>query len=272
MERSTSWVDTPPHPTHGALDFHFGNLVASAPEPLARERSTTALVSLTLHAVLIAALVLVPLFVQDSLPVPDASLRAFFVTPPDLAPAPPPPPPPAAARTSPRQQTAPPKPVEPGAFTAPVAMPDAIIPEQGLDLGVEGGVPGGVEGGIPGGVVGGVVGGLPTNLAPPPLPARVVRVGGAIVAPKLVKRVAPVYPELAAQARLNGLVIIEAQVDTNGVVKSVKVLRGAPLFDEPALEAVRQWRYQPLLLNGERMEFIVVVTVVFNLKNPTATE
>jgi protein TonB len=98
-----------------------------------------------------------------------------------------------------------------------------------------------------------------------------VRVGGAIVAPKLVKRVAPVYPELAAQARLNGLVIIEAQVDTNGVVKNVKVLRGAPLFDEPALEAVRQWRYQPLLLNGERMEFIVVVTVVFNLKNPTAS-
>lgn len=272
MEHSPDWVTVTatPHAAHTRPhDFDFGSLVVSAPEPLLKERSTTALFSLGLHALLIAALVLVPLFLQEVLPEPDASLRAFFVTPPELAPAPPPPPPPAVGARSSTRPATPPKITDPGAFTAPTVTPDSIVPEPGLDLGVEGGVPGGVEGGIPGGVVGGVVGGLPANLPAPALPARVVRVGGVIIAPKLVKRVAPIYPELATQARLSGLVIIEAQVDTDGVVESVKVLRGAPLFDEPALEAVRQWRYQPLLLNGERMKFIVVVTVVFNLKNPS---
>ena len=54
-------------------------------------------------------------------------------------------------------------------------------------------------------------------------------------------------------------------MDTHGQVKAVPVLRGAPLFDEPAVAAVQQWRYQPLLLNGVPTEFILTVTVVFNL-------
>ena len=116
---------------------------------------------------------------------------------------------------------------------------------------------------INGGVLGGVVGGLPA--APPPAPPAVVRVGGNIRAPKLVHEVHPVYPELAIQARLSSLVILEARVATDGRVESVKVLRGSPLFDEAAMEAVKEWRYQPLLLNGQPTEFIVTVTVAFNL-------
>ncbi len=98
--------------------------------------------------------------------------------------------------------------------------------------------------------------------APPPT---VVRIGGSIVAPKLVRQVKPAYPSVATQARVRGLVILEAQVDVHGAVKSLKVLRGPPLLEEAAMEAVRQWRYQPLLLNGEPREFILTVTVVFNL-------
>jgi protein TonB len=60
-------------------------------------------------------------------------------------------------------------------------------------------------------------------------------------------------------------VIVEAQVGTNGQVKTVTILRGIPLLDDSALAAVRQWRYQPLLLNGEPTEFILTVTVTFNL-------
>jgi protein TonB len=93
----------------------------------------------------------------------------------------------------------------------------------------------------------------------------VVRVGGGIVAPRLVQRVDPEYPALAMRARLKAVVILEAQVDTRGQVKSVRVLRGAPFFDEPALAAVQAWRYQPLLLNGVPTEFILTVTVAFNL-------
>ncbi len=108
-------------------------------------------------------------------------------------------------------------------------------------------MPGGVEGGMPGGVVGGIIQGLPTE---PPQPT-VVRIGGKIVAPKLVRQVKPAYSNVAAQARVRGLVILEAHVDVHGAVKSVKVLRGPPLLEEAAIAAVRQWRYQPLLLDGE---------------------
>ena len=109
------------------------------------------------------------------------------------------------------------------------------------------------------------MGGLPA--APPP-PTRVVRVGGAIVAPKLLKKVPPVYPPLASQARISGSVIVEALVGVNGQVRSVTIVRGLPLLDEAALAAVRQWRYQPLLLNGEPTEFILTVTLNFNINQP----
>ena len=87
-----------------------------------------------------------------------------------------------------------------------------------------------------------------------------------MAAPKLVRRVEPVYPELAIASRAAATILLEAQVDTHGVVKTVRVLRGHPLFDESALTAVRQWRYQPLLLNGQPTEFILTVTVLFNIR------
>jgi protein TonB len=145
---------------------------------------------------------------------------------------------------------------------APIEIPEQVMPETGLDLGIPGGVEGGVEGGVPGGVVGGIVGGLPDA---PRAPTRAVRVGGHIHAPKLVHRVAPEYPPLALQARVGGLVILEAEVAENGRVRTVTVLRGHPLLDAAALEAVREWRYQPLLLNGQPTPFILTVTLTFRL-------
>jgi protein TonB len=155
-------------------------------------------------------------------------------------------------------------PLTPSAFVAPLDVQPLVAPSEGLDLGgVEGGVSGGVEGGMPGGVVGGVIGGLPLETPPPP--RKLVRVGGAIVAPKLVHRVAPAYPELAALTRIHGVVILEATVDEAGRVQSVSILRGQPVLQEAAVEAVKQWRYQPLLLNGEATPFILTVTLNFNL-------
>jgi len=214
--------------------------------------------------VLIAAAILLPLLWYDVLPAPGEAVRAFFVSPPDLAPPPPPPPPPPAGVRPLTRTPVAPRPLEEARFVAPVEVPAEVVPEESLDLGVEGGVPGGVEGGVPGGVVGGIVGGLP---AEPVQPTRVVRVGGMIVAPKLAHKVDPVYPALAAQARVSAILILEAQVDTRGYVKEVHVLRGQPLFNDAALEAVRQWRYQPLLLNGTPTEFILTVTLVFNIRN-----
>ena len=147
---------------------------------------------------------------------------------------------------------------------APIDVPNEIKPEEALDLGIEGGVAGGVEGGVPGGVVGGVVGGLRAR-------RRHRRRGWCGSAARsrsrrIIRKVEPVYPDLAVQSRISALVILEAEVDVRGHVKTVKVLRGHPLFDEAAMEAVKQWRYQPLLLNGEPTGFILTVTVNFNLR------
>ena len=115
---------------------------------------------------------------------------------------------------------------------------------------------------------------------PPPLPSGMFGKGGAgalvgqvahggqLLPPKVIRRVDPVYPDLAVQARISAIVILEAEVDERGRVRTVKVLRGHAILDEAAVEAVRQWRYQPLLLNGEPTAFILTVTVAFNLRAP----
>jgi protein TonB len=244
----------------------FESLTGAGLAPTAAGRISTLATSLSIHALLILVIVVVPLlFFEEILPVPGEAIRAFFVSPPQVAPPPPPPPPapPAGVRAL-RRAPAAVLPAEPPKFVAPIEVPEELPPaEEALDLGVEGGVPGGVEGGVPGGVVGGIVGGLPAE--PPPAP-RVIRVGGKITAPKPIHIVRPEYPALATQARLKGVVLLEARVGVDGRVKEVKVLRGLPLLTDAALEAVRQWRYRPLLLNGAPVEFILTVTIGFDLK------
>jgi protein TonB len=241
----------------------FQSLVLTQPEKHTARKSTTLIVSIILHSALVLAVAILPLLFYDALPSQEA-LKAFFVAPLEVAPPPPPPPPPpagarAVVKAAPKVQME-----QTQGFVAPIEVPNEIKPEEGLDLGVEGGVAGGVEGGVPGGVVGGVVGGLPQE-APPP-PAKVVRIGGQIKEPKKIRHVAPVYPDLAVQSRVSALVILEAEVDTRGAVRDAKILRGHPLFDEAAVEAVKQWRYQPLLLNGEPTGFVLTVTINFNLQ------
>jgi protein TonB len=90
-------------------------------------------------------------------------------------------------------------------------------------------------------------------------------VGGEISAPTQLVRVPPVYPEIAARAQIQGLVIIEATVDETGHVRDAKVLRSVKFLDEAAIHAVKQWQYSPLLLNGHPMPFILTVTVSFRV-------
>jgi protein TonB len=240
----------------------FQDLIESDVVSHKTRKGYTIPVSIAVHAIVLLAVVVVPLLTSEELPEPTSAVRAFFVEP-AAPPPPPPPPPPPAPKAATAPQT-PPKPTtnEPPKFTAPVEVPAEIKPEEGLDLGVEGGVAGGVEGGVPGGVVGGVVGGLPE--APPPPQA--VRVGGQIKEPKKLKNVAPVYPDIAKQARVQGVVILECTISPQGRVTDVKVLRGIPLLDEAAKEAVRQWVYSPTLLNGVPVPVIMTVTVNFRLQ------
>jgi len=237
----------------------FESLVESDAVSHRTGQSKTLPVSLALHALIVLAVIVVPLLMSQELPDPTASARAFFVEP-GAAPPPPPPPPPPAPK-APNQPKTPPKPVEEAKFVAPIETPDEIKPDSSVDLGVEGGVAGGVEGGVPGGVVGGVVGGLPA--APPPVEA--VRVGGNIKEPKKIKHVNPAYPDIAKSARVQGVVILECTISPQGKVTNVKVLRGIPLLDQAATEAVNQWVYSPTLLNGVPVPVIMTVTVNFRL-------
>jgi protein TonB len=92
-----------------------------------------------------------------------------------------------------------------------------------------------------------------------------VRVGGQIKEPKKLKAVAPVYPDIAKQARVQGVVILECTISPQGKVTNVTVLRGIPLLNESAIDAVKQWVYTPTLLNGVPVPVIMTVTVNFKL-------
>jgi protein TonB len=92
-----------------------------------------------------------------------------------------------------------------------------------------------------------------------------VRVGGSIKAPTQIKKVQPLYPAEAREARLQGIVILEVIIGVDGRVTDTKVLRSVPQLDQAAIDAVRQWEYTPTLLNGAPVPVIMTVTVTFNL-------
>ena len=94
---------------------------------------------------------------------------------------------------------------------------------------------------------------------------RTVRPYEGIAPPQKLEDVAPVYPELAKRAGVEGIVIIECTIDPQGRIAGARVLRGHPLLDAAALEAVRQWRYRPTLLNGAPVSVVMTVTVKFFL-------
>ncbi len=114
--------------------------------------------------------------------------------------------------------------------------------------------------GDPNGVLG-AIGGAPG--APPPRPA--LRVSAGVEPPRKLHDAIPVYPALALAARVEGRVLVECVIGTDGRVTDVRVVQGHPLLGEAAAGAVRQWRYAPTLLNGEPVAVIMTVTVDFKL-------
>jgi protein TonB len=112
-------------------------------------------------------------------------------------------------------------------------------------------------------VVGGVVGGLPE--APPLPPSRPLRAGIDVREPRRVKNVAPVYPQLAVDTRVQGAVVLECEIDARGHVDKVKVVSGNVILIDSAVNAVRQWVYTPTLVNGVPVPILMNVTVTFEL-------
>ena len=132
--------------------------------------------------------------------------------------------------------------------------------------GLVGGVPGGVVGGIPDGMLSEVLRGsgsapvLPTTPAP-----KRIRVPARMAEANLVYDVAPKYPPEAGRGRIEGTVVLLAVIGKDGTVEDVRVEKGLPMLAQAAIEAVKQWRYRPYLLNGEPVEVDSHITITFNL-------
>lgn len=128
------------------------------------------------------------------------------------------------------------------------------------------GTPDGVFGVIPTAVI------APKPPAPQPVPQKTettvpprVKIGGVVQAAKIIRQATPVYPALAKQARVSGVVRLEAVINRVGTIESLRVIEGHPLLVPAAVEAVRQWVYRPTVLNGEPVEVLTQIDVHFKL-------
>jgi periplasmic protein TonB len=146
---------------------------------------------------------------------------------------------------------------------------EAPPPPVGTSGGVVGGVPGGVVGGIPGGVLSEVLSSPRSAPAPAkmpdPTPVKRIRVASRVVEANLIHDVAPQYPPEAGRARIEGTVVLMAVIGTDGSVKDVRVESGLPILTQAAIDAVKQWRYKPYLIDGEPVEVDSRITINFTL-------
>jgi protein TonB len=258
----------------GAIDedhLFASALVSSDAPKRTRFQQISGRVSLIAHVTVLAAIVLVPIFMPEELP-EQGDRRVVFFDPP------PPPPPPMQRGSSARPEQVkpdPPKKVSENTrpdFVAPIETPrpeekplepeagvkDQFGSETGSDLGdalgMEGGIEGGVVGGVPGGVLGGMLGGTGT---------------GAVMdfdsPPRVIKQARPQYPQDAFVKKIEGTVLIEALVNSQGRVANARVIQSVPLLDAAALQAVYQWVFQPAMKHGRPVATIIHMPVAFRI-------
>jgi protein TonB len=240
-------------------DLFQGSLVVSGAK--SRPRNPWAAVgSVTLLSLLLLSLVVIPLFHTDTLPKRE-TLTMLYV-------------PPAAAASSVTRLPVPRSTSRnaPTNMRIPIAVhtTQEAPPSPPVDpaSGLVGGVPGGVVGGIPGGVLSEVLssaGSAPALVkTSAPAPKR-IRVPAQVAEANLVYDVTPKYPPEAGRARIEGTVVLMAVIGKDGTVHDVRVESGLQLLAQAAVDAVKQWRYKPYLLNGEPVEVDSHITINFTL-------
>jgi protein TonB len=266
-----------PRHSLGAIDedhlFATG-LATSEARPRTRWERIGANLSLIAHVLVLAAVIFVPIFMPEDLP-EQGDRRVVFFDPP------PPPPPPLQKGSSMRPEEA--KPERPKPVTENTPKPDFVAPienpqpkearlepeagvrpedqfgsETGSDLGdplgMEGGVEGGVVGGVPGGVLGGVLGGTGTG-----------PVMDYDSAPRPIKITRPQYPQEAFVKKIEGTVVVEILIDSQGRVVRARVIQSVPLLDAAALQTVYQWVFQPAIKHGRPVATIAHAPVAFRI-------
>jgi periplasmic protein TonB len=220
-------------------------------------RRSFTIVSIGVHSVAIASALLAQVLADGALPTPHRPVMfdSSQFMPVDIQL----PRPPVAPAT--RQSDA------ASANSAPIAPPDGVREETGRErepvvrtIGVVDGAVSGPPGDI------GDIGSTTVVPPPPPQPAEPIRLRSGMKAPVKIADVAPIYPTIARNAHIQGMVILEAVLNAQGGVESVRVLQSLPLLDQAAVDAVQQWRYTPVLLNGQAVPVVMTVTVNFTLQ------
>ncbi|MBI5084746.1 MAG: energy transducer TonB [Acidobacteria bacterium] len=234
-------------------------------------RGTSVALSFILQVSVVTVAILIPLINPDLMP--RAVLASTLLSAPPL---PPPPGPRAAApekRPVQREWTG-------RELLRPSGIPQRIAeivdaPDDTTGPGVQGSLGPGVPNAGLDGVVGPIV--ASAHYVPPPPPPMVkepvrapksaspIRVGGDVQEALILYRKIPDYPPLARQNRVEGRVVFSAIIGTSGTILHLQVISGHPLLTPAAIEAVRQWRYRPTLLNGEPVEVATVIEVRFTL-------
>jgi protein TonB len=222
-----------------------------------RRKPLDLFVSVGMHAALIAAVGVAPMFFTREIL---AGNQITMLATPTLPYAPSPPV--AAARAALQKASfSVPK------LTVPVAVPkmnqaaqSVAVAAPDLSAGM-----GGVAGGAPDGVLGGLLGGNGLAGVLPPTGAGTLHVGGQVQRPELVYNPEPEYPSKAKKAKIQGDVRIDAIVDKDGNVVQAHALSGPPVLVDAALKAVSQWKYQPTYLNGSPYPLELIVDINFHL-------
>ncbi len=124
-------------------------------------------------------------------------------------------------------------------------------------------------GGVPGGALSEVLGstqGVPVLAkTPESTPIKRIRVASRVAEANLIHDVTPQYPPGAGRARIEGTVVLLAVIGTDGSVKDMRVESGLPILAQAAMDAVRQWRYKPYMIDGEPVEVDSRITINFTL-------
>ena len=217
--------------------------------------------SLVFLMVIVLALIVVPLLRTDPLPKRE-TLTMLYLQPP-----------PASGVSLMRLEA--PKPTSSYTPTSTAILSPLRKLEEASTppVGTIGGVVGGLPGGMVGGVSGGVLAEIPTSArsvpilakSPDPLPAKRMRIASRVAEANLIHDVPPQYPPEAGRARIEGTVVLMAVIGTDGTVKDVRIESGLPILAQAAIDAVKQWRYKPYVIDGEPVEVDSRITINFNL-------
>jgi len=225
-----------------------------------RPRNPSAAIgSLAFLSVLLLALIIIPLFRTDPLPKSETLTMLYLL-------------PPSAARSNATKLQSPKlaSTYTPTSIAIPTPVHKAEVappPPLGTTGGVVAEIPGGVVGGFPGGVFSEMLtsaSSVPV-LAKSPVPVKRVRIASRVAEANLIHDVAPQYPPEAGRARIEGTVVLMAVIGRDGTVKDVRIESGLPILAQAAIDAVRQWRYKPYMIEGEPVEVDSRITINFTL-------